>query len=63
MYSTTPGTLTLSDDAGQMLTRSVSTGFLRLVTTGWTRRSTTVTVRFTKGWDLGVDEIIYSTAP
>ncbi len=63
VYSTTPGTLTLSDDAGQTFTRAVTTGSLQLVTTGWTRPSTTVTVSFTNGWDLGVDDITYGTAP
>ena len=63
VYSTTPGTLTLSDDTGQTFTRPVSTGSLQLVTTGWTRPATTVTVSFTNGWDLGVDDITYGTAP
>ena len=62
VYSTTPGTLTLSDDAGQTLTRAVSTGSLQFVTTGWTWPATTVTVSFTNGWDLGVDDITYGTA-
>jgi glucose/arabinose dehydrogenase len=63
MYGLRPGTLTLSDDAGQTLTREVTTGSLQLVTTGWTRPSTTVTVSFTEGWALGVDDITYGTAP
>ena len=63
VYSTTPGTLTLSDDAGQTLTQEVSTGSLQLVTTGWIRPATMVTVSFTNGWDLGVDDITYRTAP
>jgi hypothetical protein len=63
VYSTTPGTLTLSDDAGQTFTQAVTTGSLQPVTTGWTRPATTVTVSFTNGWDLGVDDITYSTAP
>ena len=36
---------------------------MQLVTTGWTRPSTTVTVNFTAGWSLGVDDITYSAAP
>ena len=36
---------------------------MQLVTTEWTRPSTTVTVSFTNGWDLGVDDITSSTAP
>ena len=39
VYSTTPGTLTLSDAAGQTVTREVTTGSMRLVTTEWTRPS------------------------
>ena len=62
VYSTTPGTFSLSDDTGQTFTRPVSTGSLQLVTTGWTRPATTVTVSFTNGWDLGVDDITYGTA-
>jgi alpha-tubulin suppressor-like RCC1 family protein len=61
VYSISPGTLTLSDDAGQTLTRAVTTGSLQAVATGWTRPSTTATVSFTNGWDLGVDDITYST--
>jgi len=30
------------------------------VTTGWTQPSTTVTVAFTAGWQLGVDDIVYT---
>ena len=33
--------------------------WLQLVTTGWTQPSTTVTVSFTAGWELGVDDIVY----
>jgi hypothetical protein len=32
---------------------------MQLVTTGWTQPSTTVTVTFTAGWQLGVDDIVY----
>jgi hypothetical protein len=63
VYITTSGTLTLSDDAGQTLTQEVTTGSLQPVTTGWTRPTATVTVSFTGGWDLGVDDITHSTAP
>src|SRR5256885_535736 len=62
VYTTNLGTLTLSDDAGQALTQEVATGSMQLVTTGWTGPSTTVTVSFTAGWSLGVDDITYSTA-
>jgi len=63
VYSVTPGSLTLSDDTGQTLVRQVTTGSMQLVTTGWTQPATTVTVNFSNGWDLGVDDITYSTAP
>jgi hypothetical protein len=63
VYSPRAGTLTLSDDTGQTLTYGVTVGSLQLVTTGWTRPSTTVTVSFTEGWALGVDDITYGTAP
>jgi hypothetical protein len=58
-YTTANGTLTLTDDNGQTLTRTVTTGTLQLVTTSWTRPSTTVTVTFTAGWALGVDDIAH----
>src|SRR5947208_954583 len=63
VFSPEPGTLTLSADAGQTSTREVTTGSMQPVTTGWTRPSTTVTVSFTAGWALGVDDIAYTTAP
>src|SRR5439155_16385997 len=62
VFSPERGTLTLSDDAGQTCTREVTTGPMQLVATGWTRPSTTVTVSFTAGWALGVDDITYGTA-
>jgi hypothetical protein len=63
VYTPTPGTLTLSDDVGQTFAQAVTTGSLQAVATGWTRPATTVTVSFTEGWDLGIDDITYSTAP
>ena len=63
VFSTRAGTLRLADDAGQTLSRGVTTGSMQLVTMGWTRPSTTVTVSFTMGWSLGVDDITYTTAP
>jgi hypothetical protein len=53
------GTLTLSDDRGQSRTLNVTAGTLVLVATGWSLPSTTVTVAFTGGWDLGVDDITH----
>ena len=63
MFTTRAGTLMLFDDAGQTRSQDVATGSMQLVTTGWTRPSTTVTVSFTMGWSLGVDDITYSAAP
>jgi len=63
VYATRAGTMTLADDAGQTLSQDVATGSMQLVTTGWTRPSTTVTVSFTMGWSLGVDDLTYTTAP
>jgi hypothetical protein len=53
------GTLTVSDDRGQIRILSVTAGALLTVTTGWSLPSTTVTVAFTGGWDLGIDDITY----
>jgi WD40 repeat protein len=63
VFTTRAGTLTLADDAGQTWTQEVTTGSMQLVNTGWTRPSTTVTVSFTMGWSLGVDDITYTAAP
>jgi hypothetical protein len=63
VFTTRAGTLTRSDDAGQTRSQDVTTGSMQLVTTGWTRPSTTVTVSFTMGWSLGIDDITYIAAP
>ena len=63
VFTSGAGTLTLADDQGQTLTRPVPTGSMQLVTTGWTRASTVITVTFTSGWNLGIDDITSSTAP
>ena len=54
------GTLTLSDDLGQTITRTVTAGSMQLVTTGWAQASSVITVTFTAGWALGIDDIAYS---
>jgi len=59
VFSLRPGTLNLSDNLGQVRSQSISTGFLHVVKTGWTQASTTVTVNFTGGWALGLDDITY----
>ena len=46
LFTSGAGTLTLSDDLGQTATRTVTTGSMQLVTTGWARASTVVTVTF-----------------
>jgi hypothetical protein len=62
VFTSGAGTLTLSDDRGQTLTRTVPTGSMQLVTTGWALASTVITVTFTSGWNLGIDDITYSVA-
>jgi len=57
VYTTSNGTLTLSDGVNPTLTRSVTTGSMQLINTGWTLGSTTVAVTFTSGWSLGIDDI------
>jgi hypothetical protein len=59
VFTGVAGTLTLTDNLGQTRTQSITTGSMQLVTTGWTQASTTVTVSFTAGWELGVDDIVY----
>jgi concanavalin A-like lectin/glucanase superfamily protein len=59
VFTTGSGTLTLSDDLGQTVTRTVTTGSMQLITTGWAQASTVVTVAFTAGWNLGIDDITY----
>lgn len=61
VFTLAAGTLTLSDNVRQTLTRSVSVGSMQLITTGWTQPSTTVTMSFTAGWNLGLDDITHST--
>jgi hypothetical protein len=51
------GTLTLTDDAGQQRSQIVSPGALTSVETGWMQPASVVTVNFTGGWALGVDDI------
>jgi Domain of unknown function (DUF1929)/Bacterial Ig domain len=62
VFTTAAGTLTLSDNLGQTRTQTITVGTMQLVTMGWTQPSTTVTVNFTAGWDLGVDDIAYASA-
>src|SRR5579875_276615 len=55
------GTLTLTDNLGQTKSQAITTGSMQLMTTGWTKASTTVTVSFTAGMDLAIDDITYSS--
>lgn len=59
VYTTNNGTLTLTDNTGQSKVQAITTGSMQLVTTNWTIPSTTITVNFTAGWSLGVDDIVY----
>jgi len=59
VFTGVAGTLTLTDSLGQTSTQAITTGSMQLVTTGWAQPSTTVTVTFTAGWELGVDDIVY----
>ncbi len=61
-YTVVNGTLTLSDGVNPTVTRTITTGSLQNVATGWTLASTTITVGFTGGWALGVDDITYADA-
>jgi hypothetical protein len=53
------GMLTLMDNLGQTKTQTITTGSMQTVTTSWAQASTTITVTFTAGWKLGVDDITY----
>jgi Big-like domain-containing protein len=59
VFAGLPGTLTLTDDAGQSKTQAIPANQLVTVTTAWTKSSTTVTVAFTAGWELGVTTVTY----
>ncbi|MDJ0928347.1 MAG: InlB B-repeat-containing protein, partial [Gammaproteobacteria bacterium] len=62
VFAMANGSLTLSDDQGQLLTQALSPGAVITVPTGWVQPSTVVTVAFTGGWDLGVDNITHRPA-
>ena len=62
VFSPSAGTLTLTDDVGQTTAKLITVGTMQLVNTGWTQPSTTVTVAFTSGWDIGVDDINYTSS-
>ena len=60
VYTTTNGTLTLTDGVNPPVTRAITTGSMQLVSTSWVLGSTTVTVTFSAGWSLGIDDITHS---
>src|SRR2546429_4409505 len=62
VFSLAPGTLTLTDDAGQTLSQQVTPGSMQLVTTGWTRPSATVMVGITDGWTPGTATISHTAS-
>ena len=59
VFTGVSGTLTLTDDAGQSKTQAILANQLVTVTTAWTKSSTTVTVAFTAGWELGVTTVTH----
>jgi hypothetical protein len=59
VFSSVAGTLTLSNNQGQTLNRALTPGGLQTIQTNWTQAATTVTVSFTAGWELGIDNITY----
>jgi hypothetical protein len=61
VFTDVAGILTVTDNLGQTKVQAITAGAMQLVTTGWTQASTTVTVRFTAGWELGVDDLTYTT--
>ena len=60
--TTKAGTLTLSDNQAQTKTASIPAGSMVSVSTGWSKASTTVTVKFTGGWNAVLDDLSYGTA-
>ncbi len=59
VFTTSSGTLTLTDDAGQNFVQAITAGGLITINTGWTLPATSVTIQYTNGWALGVDDITY----
>jgi hypothetical protein len=59
--STGSGTVTISTDAGESISHVLSTTF-QPIQTGFTKPATTVTVAFTNGWTIELDNIAYHPA-
>ena len=62
VYTTKNGTVTISDGVDPSLTRTVTTGAMMQIATGWSQAAATITVAFTSGWSLGIDDIVYRSA-
>lgn len=62
VYTVTAGTMTLTDGVNPPVTRTITVGSMQRVTTGWSLPAQTVTVAFTAGWALGVDDITHRAA-
>lgn len=57
------GTLTISTDAGESLSQTLRSGVPAvLITTNFTKPATVVTVKFTNGWTLELDNITFSAS-
>lgn len=59
VFTGVSGTLTLTDSTGQYKTQTIPANQLVTVTTAWAKSATTVTVRFSAGWELGVTALTY----
>jgi hypothetical protein len=59
--STGSGTVTVSTDAGESISKTLTTAF-QTIHTGFTKPATTVTVAFTGGWTIELDNIAYQAA-
>ncbi len=59
VYTTQSGTLTVSDGVNPSVTRTIAPPAMVQVATGWTAAATTVTIGFSAGWALGVDDIVH----
>lgn len=58
------GTLTISTDAGEVFTKPITGGVAsQLVTTNFMKIASSITVEFTGGWTIEVDNIVYSNVP
>jgi hypothetical protein len=58
------GTFTVSTDAGEVFTKAITGGVAsQLITTNFTKQASSVTVEFTGGWTIEVDNIVYSNVP